>query len=234
MVNYDELPLFPLHVVLYPDMPLPLHIFEPRYRDMVAHCRTSRTPFGIVLIQATDGNEQDGKLHAVGTVARITQCVELPDGRLNIVVVGETRFQINETHRSHTFLTASTTPINEKRSNPADLRAPHLTVVTLFKRYLRNLSAVINRPLSAVQLPQDAESLSYAVASVLQIPAIEKQSLLQMTYTHERLEREVELLKQEIENHTILDDQSDLTVRLNSTDIVPFNPYAMSELFSRN
>lgn len=50
MVNYDDLPLFPLHVVLFPDMPLPLHVFEPRYREMILRCREQKSPFGITLI----------------------------------------------------------------------------------------------------------------------------------------------------------------------------------------
>ena len=52
MVNYDDLPLFPLHVVLFPDMPLPLHVFEPRYREMILRCREEKSPFGITLIQS--------------------------------------------------------------------------------------------------------------------------------------------------------------------------------------
>ena len=52
MTNYHELPLFPLNTVLFPDMPLPLHVFEPRYLEMMDYCRRERTPFGVVLIQS--------------------------------------------------------------------------------------------------------------------------------------------------------------------------------------
>lgn len=90
-----ELPLFPLHSVLCPGIALPLHIFEPRYREMVGHCLETGSPFGVVLIR--DGREVGplaGHIAEVGTTAAIRQAGRYPDGRLDIVTVGETRFRI--------------------------------------------------------------------------------------------------------------------------------------------
>jgi Lon protease-like protein len=90
-----ELPLFPLHSVLCPGIALPLHIFEPRYREMIGYCLETGSPFGVVLIR--DGREVGplaGQIAEVGTTAAIRQAGRYPDGRLDIVTVGETRFRI--------------------------------------------------------------------------------------------------------------------------------------------
>ncbi|MFN8619923.1 MAG: LON peptidase substrate-binding domain-containing protein [Chloroflexota bacterium] len=90
-----ELPLFPLHSVLCPGIALPLHIFEPRYRRMIGECLETGSPFGVVLIR--DGREVGplaGHIADVGTTAVIRQAGRYPDGRLDIVTVGERRFRI--------------------------------------------------------------------------------------------------------------------------------------------
>ena len=83
-----KLALFPLHTVLFPGMALPLHIFEPRYRQLVDHCLETNSAFGVVLIQS--GREVGGPAipHTIGTTARITAAERLPDGGLNIEAVG--------------------------------------------------------------------------------------------------------------------------------------------------
>ena len=92
-----EIPLFPLHAVLCPGIALPLHIFEPRYRLMVARCIEDSTPFGIVLIR--DGHETGPgtlALSHVGTVASIREAGRYPDGRYDLLVVGTERFAIDD------------------------------------------------------------------------------------------------------------------------------------------
>src|SRR5687768_15636509 len=90
-----ELPLFPLNSVLFPGMPIRLHIFEERYKQMVQECRINQMPFGIVLIEV--GREAFGPLATpcrIGTTAYITDVQELPRGNLNILAVGRDRFEI--------------------------------------------------------------------------------------------------------------------------------------------
>src|ERR1700704_1742959 len=90
-----ELPLFPLHTVLCPGVALPLHIFEPRYRALVARCLDEGSPFGIVLIR--DGRETGGGptgIAKVGTVAEIREAGKFSDGRYELLVVGVRRFRI--------------------------------------------------------------------------------------------------------------------------------------------
>ena len=91
-----EIPLFPLHAVLMPGAPLPLHIFEPRYRALVADCLAAAAPFGVVAIQS--GREVGGGIVAfasVGTLAEIREVSRYPDGRFDIVTVGTSRFRLS-------------------------------------------------------------------------------------------------------------------------------------------
>jgi len=96
----EQLPLFPLGTVLTPGMPLSLHIFEPRYRQLVADLLNERDPrapeFGVVALR---GGSEVGELqdvHQVGTTARVTDVLPLPDGRCNLSAVGERRFVIEQ------------------------------------------------------------------------------------------------------------------------------------------
>ena len=90
-----EIPLFPLHAVLVPGAPLPLHVFEPRYRALVADCLAAGAPFGVVCISA--GREVGAgsvSFAAVGTLAEIREVSRHPDGRFDIVTIGTARFRL--------------------------------------------------------------------------------------------------------------------------------------------
>src|SRR6476661_265543 len=88
-----RLPVFPLSVVLFPGTPLPLHIFEPRYRQMLADCLEADSRFGIVF-RAEDIGETDLEPGCVGCIAEVDDAHTLPDGRSNIVVHGVRRFSL--------------------------------------------------------------------------------------------------------------------------------------------
>lgn len=206
MVNYDDIPLFPLHVVLFPDMPLPLHIFEPRYREMILRCREENAPFGVTLIQSGADIGAEAVPRQVGTLARIAQYEELPDGRMNILVFGEGRFRIMRTMHDKPYLSAAITLISEEEAGDGQFQDAFDEVAVLFRTYLESLFAMTGRTLSTLQLPQDPEFLSYAIASVLQVPPPEKQTLLEMTDTGRRLRREIEILTTEIEAQSVLQD----------------------------
>ncbi len=202
MVNYDALPLFPLNVVLYPDIPLPLYIFEPRYREMVQRCRKENSPFGVVLVHESDSSQEQTMVSAIGTTARLTQYEEMEDGCMNIVVLGETRFRVIDAFYDKPYLTARVEPFWEQTPDLLQLQTPFDIASDLFKTYLNTLFAQTNRTISALQLPQEPEFLSYAVANILQIPLHEKQRLLEITATEDRLKQEIEILGREIESQT--------------------------------
>ena len=94
------LPLFPLDVVLLPSVPLPLHIFEPRYREMIGECLADKLPFGVV-------RAKEEGVAEVGCTAEITAVVKkYPDGRMDIVTEGRRRFEVMEVNQERAFLRA--------------------------------------------------------------------------------------------------------------------------------
>jgi len=92
----ELLPLFPLTTVLFPEMLLPLHIFEPRYRLLVRRCMDEDRPFGVVLIRSGQDVGGTAEPHAIGTEAKIMAYSPLSDGRSYIVVRGGRRFAIEQ------------------------------------------------------------------------------------------------------------------------------------------
>src|SRR5690242_6111825 len=108
-----EIGLFPLGLALLPSERVPLHIFEPRYRELVGESLERGEPFGIVYA------DDDG-LRQVGTLAMVTEVVErFDDGRLNIVVEGGERFRVVELTEGRSFATASVEPVDDQH-DPAE------------------------------------------------------------------------------------------------------------------
>ena len=92
------LPLFPLDVVLFPGTPLPLHIFEPRYKEMIGECLANHAPFGMI-------RAQEHGLAEIGCTAEIVSVTkEYPDGRLDIVTEGRNRFEVLHLNQERPFL----------------------------------------------------------------------------------------------------------------------------------
>ena len=115
MPHLLKLPLFPLGLVLYPGEQVPLHIFEPRYKEMIAWCMQAEHPFGIIFFD-------DGKMAGVGCTARVRQVIKhYEDGRMDLLVSGERRFEVLETYRDEAYLTADVDLLDEPSSPPCDL-----------------------------------------------------------------------------------------------------------------
>ena len=91
-----SLPLFPLNLVLFPGMPLPLHIFEERYKAMIGQCLDTEQPFGVLLIKEGLEVGEPADPFMIGTSARIVRVEQLDDGRMNMLTQGERRFQVME------------------------------------------------------------------------------------------------------------------------------------------
>src|SRR5690242_15554093 len=98
-----ELPLFPLNVVLFPGADLPLHIFEPRYRQMITECYEQERPFGVVLARSGSPPMLE-EPYPVGTMADILALSRMDDGRMNLIARGGQRFQILDQHRQKPYL----------------------------------------------------------------------------------------------------------------------------------
>ncbi|MEB3328481.1 MAG: LON peptidase substrate-binding domain-containing protein [Candidatus Sericytochromatia bacterium] len=191
------LPLFPLNVVLFPGMVLPLRIFEPRYRLMVRRCLAADKQFGVVLIE--DGEEVGAPAtpRQVGTVAEISGHEILPDGQIMIVSVGVRRFRLLERVEGEPYQQGRVELIEEgDPAAPVDARLVSEATEAL-ESYLKGLAAVSNL---AVSLPDEALSpidLSYLMAASLQVDNGRKQALLEVVPVDERLVRVLAAVRDE-------------------------------------
>jgi Lon protease-like protein len=197
-IELMEMPLFPLNVVLLPGMVLPLHIFEPRYREMINRCIDEEIPFGVVLIE--EGQEVGGaaKPHSVGTAARIVKVDRAADGTMNITCVGMQRFRIIELDHSHSYLSAKVAqfPI-VNGSTKAAVEMAHRVRPKIIE-YVSLLSKASNTDLKLDRLPEDPTTLAFLIAIALQVDNNEKQQLLALSGVPEILDRERYLLSCEI------------------------------------
>ncbi len=191
-----ELPLFPLNVVLFPGMVLPLHIFEPRYRIMIRRCIDEGTLFGVVLVQP-DSPQGEERPHQVGTLAKIMTAERLDDGRFNLLTEGKKRFRILEERFNQPFLMALVEDFEDTLGEPEALEALQRKATDLFRRYIRVMLAVAGKEQLRLELPTDAEGLSYLIGYCLDLSDAEKQQLLELTSTTGRLELEIAILKRE-------------------------------------
>ncbi|HEY1366591.1 MAG TPA: LON peptidase substrate-binding domain-containing protein [Gaiellaceae bacterium] len=177
----EEIGLFPLGIVLVPTERVPLHIFEPRYRELIGECLELEREFGLVL-------EDDEGLRAVGTRTRVAEVIErLPDGRLNIVVEGGERFRLVEESEGRSFRTGRVEPF-------ADEVAPATAdevegVLAAFRRLAEAAGA-------EADVPEPSDSpLSFALAARIELPAGRKQALLELRSEQARVRMLSELLE---------------------------------------
>ncbi len=182
MTTY-RLPLFPLQVVLLPSQRLPLHIFEERYKIMIGECIEDDAPFGVVLV------EKSG-IHKIGCAARITQVIEkFPDGRMNILTLGEQRFEVFRIYDSRPFFEGEASDFHdEEGDDPTELCR------MVWDALEKSDSAPLNLP---EELLEDPFRLSFAVAEVLRLPLREKQAFLESRSLEWRLKRLLAFLRKD-------------------------------------
>lgn len=170
------LPLFPLEVVLLPGTPLPLHIFEPRYKEMIRECLANETPFGV--IRAVENG-----IAEVGCTAEIiTVTKEYPDGRLDLIAEGRKRFEVLELNEERSFLRAEVLLVPDE---PAALPQEDQERVKAIQLHLEILSlAGAVQDLSAA----DQNQLSFYLAGSLPLDLDFKQKLLAMRSEGERIQ----------------------------------------------
>ncbi len=185
-----ELPLFPLpEVVLFPNRPLPLHIFEFRYRIMMSTILESDRRFGVLLWDPVQGQPA-----AVGCCAEIIQYQRLPDDRMMILTLGQQRFRVLEYVREKPYKIGLVEWI-EDQPPQKDLRALATEVEQLLRDVVRLSAKLTDQNIELPEnLPDLPIELSYWVASHLYGVAAEQQTLLEMQDTAARLEREAEIL----------------------------------------
>jgi Lon protease-like protein len=176
-----ELPLFPLNTVLFPGTPITLHIFEPRYLELMEMCEQTQQPFGVVLIQ--EGQEALGPLatpYPIGCTAEIARVERLPDGRMNILAVGVERFEIHELdYDRESYLVGQVELLPLVNPDPARIDRAGQRLRPWVERYLAVLGQVAeDASFDPTRLPNDPLALGYLAAALVQIPTDQKQTLL--------------------------------------------------------
>jgi len=176
----DELGLFPLGLVLLPTEQVPLHIFEPRYQELIGESLEQGIPFGIVYA------DDDG-LRQIGTLATIGEVTErFEDGRLNVIAEGGERFRLLELTSGRSFVTASVEPFADQ-DDPAD-EADIDRALALFARLAELTESDVDAP------DRRTPELSFAVAGRFELSPELKQELLGESSERVRLVRLCELL----------------------------------------
>lgn len=175
------LPLFPLEVVLLPGTPLPLHIFEPRYKEMIRECLANDAPFGVV-------RALEQGIAEVGCTAEIvTVTKKYPDGRLDLIAEGRKRFEVLEVNEQRSFLQAEVLLVPDE---PGDaLQEERVRAVQLHLEILSLAGAV--QDISAA----DQNQLSFYLAGSLPLDLDFKQKLLAMRSESQRIQTVVEYLE---------------------------------------
>ena len=188
MVPLPLLPLFSLPLVLFPGAPLPLHIFEPRYRQLLADCVEGDSRFGIVF-RAEGVSEADLVPGTVGCIAEVDGAHTLPDGRSNIVVHGVRRFSLLRfVVTAAPYRVAEVDEYDDVAEDEAVLAPLARRVRGLFDRVGRAARTLADDHDPLPTLPDDANSLSFGIAALIDIEPSRRQALLESRLASERLE----------------------------------------------
>ena len=195
------LPIFPLGTVLFPGLPLPLHIFEERYRQLVRDLLTQPEPrqFGVIAIRqgAEVGAHSVTALYEVGCLATVLEVTEFPDGRFALRASGGQRFRLGELDRSRPYLQGEVKLLAEETGDPQAAREAAGAVRLAFTGYLDALADRGLAQAGAPALPDDPVALSYAVAAAMVIGLPVRQALLAEPDAAARLGAERALLARE-------------------------------------
>ncbi len=180
-----ELPLFPLNTVLFPEGPLPLRIFEPRYVDMVSACLRQDTAFGVCLIQSGGETGRPAEVYPVGTLARITDWHERHDGLLGITTLGDRRFRVLERRVRPDHLTVARAELLPPEP-VADLPPEYIPMAD----FLRQMVKQIPHLYANITIKYgDATWVGNRLAELLPLHLTQKQTLLELNEPIQRLER---------------------------------------------
>jgi Lon protease-like protein len=185
------IPLFPLpNGVLFPGMPLPLHVFEPRYRRMVADALSGPRVIGMTLLKPGWEADYHGRpaVYAVGCAGRLEKCDPLPDGRFDILLKGIVRFRIREEHGGQPYRLASVDAEPEEPGDLAGMDEVRDRVLSAIGRAADGPAILVTRE----NLPH--ELFVNALCQSLRLTPVEQQSLLDCGTLLARYSRLLEIL----------------------------------------
>jgi Lon protease-like protein len=186
-----DLPIFPLPVVLFPGVPLPLHIFEPRYRQMLTDIRLANNLFGVVYFDPSTSEHDVPPAGHIGCVAEVTETQTFPDGRSNILTLGVIRYRIESyVERDTPYLVARIDYFEDDEEDASMLATSAHDVADTFTRIAQAVRTLNDERSNLPDISDtEPQRLSFLVAAAMEIDAEVKQDLLELTSTSIRLER---------------------------------------------
>jgi ATP-dependent Lon protease len=198
-----ELPLFPLNVVLFPGVPLPLHIFEPRYRQMLADIRVRDNLFGLSYFEDNVEGLDIPPVGHVGCVAEVAETQSLPDGRANILTLGLIRYRVEAyVERGDPYLVGQVSFFEDEEEDEELLAGRGSDVADIFMRIASAVRIINDERADLPDLSDtDPEPLSFLVAAAMDLDSEVKQELLELRFTSERLRRLRDLLSRAVANY---------------------------------
>ena len=198
-----ELPLFPLPVVLFPGVPLPLHIFEPRYRQMLDDIRVSNNLFGLSYFDSSTSEREIPKLGEIGCVAEVTETLTLPDGRSNILTIGLVRYRIDSyIERGDPYLVVRVSYFEDDDKDEGTLQLAASDVADTFTRIARAVRTINDERVNLPDISDtEPERLSFLVSAAMEVEVEVKQELLELRSTGERLRRLRGMLDQAVDGY---------------------------------
>lgn len=178
---------------------MPLHIFEPRYLQMIGDCLETKTPFGVILLKSGRAEGLDPvEIHGVGSTAHIVSAQYKDNGTIDINVLGHERFEVLKVIESSPRMIAEVRGVNwTDPDNPeiADLAEP---VASRFTEYLRLIMALTGQWTRKLDLPTSPVMLAEYVSAGLQVENGTRQQLLEQTSVTEAMNMQIEVLDGEI------------------------------------
>lgn len=195
----EVVPLFPLpNVVLFPRVSLPLHVFEPRYKKMVADALAGHQTIGMSLLRPGWQHDYQGRppIYLSGCAGRIEKWDELEHGRYNILLKGVSRFRIVEEHGGEPYRLATVQPLPDEPGDPLELEELRRQVLAAIGRATDGPPVLVLQP----ELPHDA--FINAVCQSLELDPVERQSLLDCDGVAARGRRLLEILEFRRLEHT--------------------------------
>jgi Lon protease-like protein len=204
MVNgVRELPLFPLGVVLFPGVPLPLHIFEPRYRQMLDDVRASNSLFGLSYFDVSVSERDTPTPGSVGCVAKVTDTQAFADGRSNILTVGVIRYRIDEyVDHGDPYLVARVSYFEDDDDDHESVQESAHDVAETFTRIARAVRTINDERANLPNIADtEPERLSFLVAAAMEVDTEVKQELLELRSTGERLRRLRDILTRAVSGY---------------------------------
>ena len=220
-----QLPYFPLHTVVFPHLPLPVHVFEQRYRAMATDLMAEGSPYAgrFIVSMIVDGPEVGGEAvtRPMGTICEVRSAERTADGRWVLLAVGVGRARLGRVDRSGAYALVEVEEVDEPLGDgAASMLAPAQRALDAYmatvKRFVvrtasgghdaqetSDVAASLDQVLKPIQLPDDPVAASYAIGGLLQIELSRKQQLLELPDAATRLRAELALLRRE---SSLLDD----------------------------